>query len=163
MAAADLTAARLRELLHYDPETGLFTRRVKRRRWLAGEVVGTPQHDGYLEVMVANRRYKLHRLVWLYMTGGWPSGVVDHKNGDRQDNRFVNLRVVSVTVNNQNRRAPNPGSASGLLGVSRSRRPGLWEARIQAEGKNYFLGNHETPEQAHAAYMAAKKRLHAIG
>lgn len=163
MAAADLTAARLRELLDYDPETGIFRWRRDAGRWgriKAGTQVGSPDASGHLRVNIGGLHY-LHRLAFLYMTGEWPSQKVDHRDGDPSNNIFDNLRDVTQRVNTENRRAPVVGKTSGLpLGVSRDKRDGAIRADITVGGKCISLGRHETPELAHAAYLEAKRRLH---
>lgn len=157
----ELTAARLRELLHYDPETGIFTWLVHRQRHRAGNVAGSPHSAGYVEIGVDGESYLAHRLAWLYVHGAWPAGDVDHRNGVRRDNRIVNLRDVSKVVNLQNRQGAASNNRARLLGVSRSaaKRPS-WFARILVDGRQKHLGSFGTPEAAHAAYLAAKRQLH---
>lgn len=83
-----VSADRLRSLLHYDPETGLFTRNVSRQGFHADTEAGTfHKQSGYILVGVDRKHYRAHRLAWLYMMGEWPSEV-DHINGDRADNRW---------------------------------------------------------------------------
>lgn len=162
MAKVELTAQRLRELLYYDPDTGLFTWRVARGsggRIPAGAVAGSRIGDGYLRLKSEGVQYKLHRVAVLYMTGHWPAEQVDHINGVRDDNRWSNLRCVGCTFNLQNQRRAHPGSASGLLGVSR-RRDGRWKALITVNYVTRSLGTFSTPEDAHAAYINAKRLLH---
>src|SRR5205085_9675180 len=97
MAKADLTAQRLRELLHYDPQTGSFTRRSD------GRVLGCKsKHLGYWIVGVSGGQYYAHRLAWFYTHGRWPEGHIDHINCDKTDNRLENLREVQQRINNQN-------------------------------------------------------------
>lgn len=88
-----LTAERLRELVHYDPETGVMTRRVAlSNRNKVGQVVGyLNRGDGYLYATVDAKSHAVHRLAWLYVTGAWPEHQVNHKNDKRTDNRFANL------------------------------------------------------------------------
>jgi hypothetical protein len=80
-----LTAARLRERLHYDPKTGVFTRRWSRKGFKAGSVSGGKLSDGHIGVTVDGRQYYAHRLAWLWMTGEWPDPETDHKDGDAPD------------------------------------------------------------------------------
>jgi len=158
MAKADLTAERLRELLDYDPETGLMTRKVRTsNRIKVGDVVGAFTSDGYLVVRVDGPKYPVHRLAWLHVYGEWPNGEIDHINGVPDDNRLCNLRVVDRTGNTQNTHKTVRADGS-LVGVypSRSR----WMAGIQANKKWRRLGTFDTPEEAHAAYIEAKRRLH---
>ena len=154
-----LDAERLRELMHYDPETGVFTRLVRTsNRVKVGDVAGSLSHYGYLEFQLYGKLRKAHRLAWLYMTGEWPTGEIDHRNTVRTDNRFCNLRDVTTLGNQQNRRSANKNSLTGFLGVSPKR--GKWKAQIRAGGVLRHLGTFETPTAAHQAYLQAKRKLH---
>jgi carbon monoxide dehydrogenase subunit G len=144
-----LTAGRLRELLHYDPETGVFTR--------DGRQVGTPHGTGYIVLRVDGANYYAHRLAWLYVKGEWPVGFIDHRDRFRGNNRFANLRDSSNGQNLRNRGATK-ANTSGFKGVSRHRN--RWRATIKAGGKQINLGHHKTKELAAAAYAEAAKRLH---
>jgi hypothetical protein len=157
MTKADLSADRLRELLHYDPETGIFTWKVRAaNRITVGQIAGTIS-EGYVLCRVDGTMYRAHRLAWLYMTGAWPQGEVDHINHCRSDNRIANLRDVSFALNQQNRKKSSR-NAAGLTGVTPH---GLrWRARVKLDGKLVSLGTHDTPEQAHSAYVEAKRRMH---
>lgn len=157
------TAAEVRELLNYDPETGIFTRRVAtggRYGAAVGSVAGTLGDTGYLMISLRSKQYRAHRLAWLYMTGEWPANEIDHLNGIRTDNRFQNLRDVTAQVNQQNRRAANKSSSTGLLGASWSKREGAYVARIWIDGRYCSLGHFQTAEAAHRAYLQAKRRHH---
>jgi HNH endonuclease/AP2 domain len=163
MSKPNLTAERLRELLHYEPSTGVFTRRVKtggRYGADVGSVAGTLNDSGYLLISVQSKQYRAHRLAVLYITGGWPAQEVDHRNGDRLDNRWSNLREVSTQVNSQNRRRAQSNSKTGLLGASWCARDKRFTARIKVGDKYQSLGRFDTAEKAHAAYVNAKRRLH---
>lgn len=158
MAVKNLTsAARVRELLIYDPETGIFKRRVGGAGFRITDAVGTVRHDG-LRVLIDRQHYYLHRLAWLYMTGAWPAHFIDHIDGDNKNNAFRNLRDVAHKLNMQNQRRAHRDAASRLLGVCRSRNH--WAAFIAHGGKNVYLGVFDTEEAAHAAYLEAKRRLH---
>lgn len=158
--ASNLTAARLRALLHYDPETGVFTWRAGRKGVARSqEEAGDINARGYRRISVDRRRYMANVLAWLYMTGGWPQGDVDHRNGVRHDNRWANLRDVSRSVNNENQKRPQRGNKSGYLGVSPNRL--RWSASIMVRGKKLHLGTFDTPEDAHVAYLSAKREHHA--
>jgi hypothetical protein len=155
MAKADLTAARLRELFHYDPETGQFTR-------LGGAPGGTGSNsNGYLAMYVAGRRYRLHRLAWLYVTGNWPTQLIDHKNGNRSDNRFANLRDVSQSINRENQHAVRSNNLSaGITGVSWCEYHKKYKAHIRVGGRLQHLKYCASAEEARAVYLEAKRRLH---
>lgn len=167
-----LTKNRLKELLEYDPDTGVFTwlprdgntRSVKvfNSRY-AGKVAGSIQVDSskhkQLVIYVDKKSYKAHRLAWLYMYGELPDGIVDHKNGDSLDNRFVNLRLVDdyQSAWNKGKLLTNK---SGFKGVSRKKRTGRWVAQISYKGKKIHIGTYDTPEEAHEAYCEAAIKLH---
>ena len=161
MADAILTAERLRELLHYDPETGVFTWQKKRNcRVKLGGVAGSIYNNGY-RVIGVDRKYRLaHRLAWLYVHGEMPAGEIDHINGDRTDNRIANLRDVSKSVNNQNKKHAMSNNTSGLLGACWDSYNHQWKAQIGLNGKQYKIGVFDSAESAHAAYLAAKRKLH---
>lgn len=92
------------------------------------------------------------------MTGGWPTNEIDHKNGVKDDNRFGNLRQATHLLNQQNQRKAQRKNKAGLLGVC-AKRNGFM-ASIKVNGKNKWLGSFSTPELAHAAYVAAKRKFH---
>lgn len=158
MAKAIISAARLRELLDYDPETGIFRWRVDRGSVRAGKIAGTPNGRGYLLIRVDGRLRRANRLAWLYVTGEHPSGEVDHENGVKHDNWFGNLRDVPLKVNRQNIRKAHITNASGVLGVSELR--GRHKAQLWVDGVNLHLGFFDTEAEAHSAYLEAKRRLH---
>ena len=88
----DLTQAELKEHLHYNPDNGIFTRIKSTQKTRVGDIVGTKQKHGHLMAGVNRKKYLLHRLAWLYMTGNWPSEHIDHINGNPSDNRWVNIK-----------------------------------------------------------------------
>lgn len=162
MAKQILTAERLREVLNYNPETGAFT-----RRWIVGSSVkvgvqaGAIEPSGYRKIVVDEGKHFAHRLAWLHVTGAWPEHCIDHINGIKSDNRFVNLRDVQHAINVQNRRKVKTGSSSGILGVSPTGRvANPWRAVIGLNGSKFCLGSFPTQELAYAAYIEAKRRLH---
>jgi hypothetical protein len=155
MSAPVITAERVRSLLAYDPQTGLITWRASRRGIAAGSVAGTRTSHGYVQISVDGRFYRAHRLAWLIVHGSFPDGEIDHINRNPSDNRLVNLRVVTRTVNLHNcgTRCDNK---SGLTGVSWSRNRRKWVAQIQVNGATKYLGRFVTAEAARSAYLAAK-------
>jgi hypothetical protein len=161
MAKADLTAQRLRELLHYNPDTGVFTRLVY-RVWNApvGPVKRKVMRGGHQLIGIDGEEYLAHRLAWLYIHGTWPGGELDHINGDPADNRFCNLRTIDKRGNGQNRRRANKNSKSGYLGVSWRKEKKRWTARITIDGTYKSLGCFSTAEDAYAAYLDAKRKHH---
>jgi len=161
MAGLILDATTVRALFSYNPETGEFTRLVTqgKRRTKSGKV-GSDDLYGYKTTRIGGKSYKLHRLAWLYMTGEWPRGDVDHINGARSDNRFCNLRDVPRKTNLENRRAAKNNRSTGLLGAYYDARKHHYYARISQHDKTIHLGTFQTAEAAHAAYLAAKRKLH---
>ena len=153
----ELTAEKLRELLHYEPETGIFTRKVGSASQVkAGDVAGSPNGRGYLQITVQSRLYRAHRLAWLYVYGSWPEDQIDHINRNRSDNRISNLREVSHKQNHQNKSKPS-NNTSGHPGVCWNKRKSKWVAQITHNQKQIYLGCFNTVEEAIAARKAAEK------
>jgi hypothetical protein len=152
-----VTQERLRELFHYDPETGILTRKVAKGSQQVGVAAGN-QNRGYLQLTVDGHAGFVHRFIWLYVYGKWPSEKIDHIDGNRSNNRLSNLRDVSQALNVQNERKPRSSNKSGFLGVKACR--GRWRAEICIKGKTKFLGRFDTPEEAHAVYVEAKRKAH---
>ena len=155
-----LTAERLRELLTYAPETGLFYWKVapSNGRTVVGSVAGRVNDEGYRKIGIDGRVYAAHRLAYLYMPGEWPKELIDHENLARDDNRWRNLRPATRTQNKAN---SLPRSACGFKGVYITKKRGKirWRAQIRAEGHLHSLGYYGTPEEANAAYAAAADKL----
>lgn len=164
-----LTAARLRELLTYDPATGVFTWRVKRRGApgigaIAGASEGRPNPSGfcYWNIGVDYGHYKRSRLAWLYVYGQWPAGEVDHKDGNESNDSIANLREATRRQNSQNT-GLRKHNAARLKGVRYYKRDVLrkhWNARINVNGIEKCLGYFLTDVEAAAAYDEAAIRLH---
>jgi hypothetical protein len=153
-----LTQKRLKELLDYDPNTGVFTWRVSTtNRVRVGGVAGTVHPQGYRQIRVDGRIHKAHRLAWLWMTGDWPLDQIDHINGVRADNRLANLRPATQSQNSANMRK-HATSKSGYKGVSWSADRAKWQAAIKVNGLKHFLGRFTDPAAAHAAYVAAAEK-----
>lgn len=144
----------------YNPATGQFVRLVSRGKAKAGVISGCYRPDGYRYISVLGKRFLAHRLAFFVMTGRMPTHDIDHINGDRSDNRWGNLRDVTVQMNRQNQRRPKSGSTSKLLGAFYDPRCGRWYSNIRVDGRRVPLGRFDTAEQAHAAYLSAKRRLH---
>jgi hypothetical protein len=155
-----LTAERLREHLDYDLETGLFRRKKSIANSVQiGEVAGgINSSDGYRCIRVDGKRYKAHRLAWLYVHGCWPKEI-DHINGKRDDNRIANLREVTRRENGQNRSEHRDGK---LVGASYSKQDKKWTAQIWVHRKKRHLGYFETEEDAHNAYLMAVDEMETL-
>lgn len=154
-----ITQSYLKQIIDYDPVTGLFRWKVRASsRARAGSIAGYKSSDGYVIIGINKVSYRSHRLAWLYMNGSWPDEDIDHIDGDRANNAIINLRCASKSVNAQNHASANSNSSTGLLGVFPDR--GRFRARIQIAGKAKYLGPFNTPEDAHAAYVREKHKLH---
>lgn len=159
----DFTRDEAAKYLRYDPETGIFVWLVERNshggKIYPGDVAGTNK-DGYIQIKVYGLVYRAHHLAWLFMTGEWPplSIDIDHKNRDRADNRWENLRAATRGQNNMNG-LPSKANKSGCKGVSRVSATGKWHARIEKDGKVHLLGNFARLEDAVAARKAAEIKM----
>lgn len=157
-----ITQKRLMELVSYNPETGLFFRKVKTSNNCSmDKPMGSVDTYGYLWASVDGKIYRLHRLAFIYVNGLVLNSDVDHINMDRKDNRIANLRQVDRSTNMQNKLRPSVNNKSGFLGVFCDKRRGKFYAQIRKDGKNTHLGTFETAESAHAAYVTAKREYHA--
>ena len=135
-----LTQERVKELLDYDPNTGLFRWKVPRGRCKVGDIAGTIRGDGYRNIMIDYKQYLASRLAWLYMEGHFPEYECDHENRVKDDNKWDNIRHVSRQCNNRNRgRLKN--NTSGVTGIHWSQQRGHWIAQIMISGKTKFLGH----------------------
>lgn len=142
----------VRKKLDYFPATGEFS-------WKNGRVAGCTRKDGYRVIRVNDILMYAHRLAWLYVYGKWPGGLIDHINGVTGDNRIVNLRDATPTLNSENCHVTlKPSNKSGFRGVQKNHAG--WQAVISVKGKRCGLGTFSSPEDAHAVYLHAKRRLH---
>lgn len=159
VARPELTAEYLRSILNYDPETGIFTRKVRtssRAKAGAGDVAGCSNGDGYLRLWLQSRLYLAHRLAWLHTYGVWPKDQIDHINRNRSDNRIANLREVSNKQNQQNK-SKSSNNTSGHPGVSWKKQNSKWQAHIRHNQKLIHLGLFKSLEEALSARKAAEK------
>lgn len=152
----------LREQVSYDPLTGAFVRLkdAARGKMKAGACACKEHTSGYFVICILGTILMAHRAAWAHVHGEWPECHIDHINGNRKDNRLCNLRLATDAVNAQNVRAARKDNKIGLLGVSLDKNRGRWRAQISIGGKNISLGNHDTPELAHEAYVRAKRKIH---
>ncbi|MFY8105622.1 MAG: HNH endonuclease signature motif containing protein [Elstera sp.] len=155
---AGLTQERLKSLLSYDPCSGHFTWLVDRGMMRCkGRRAGTPDDTGYLIIRVDYVIYKAHRLAWFYMTGKWPKEYIDHINGDKADNRWVNLREANPAQNSINSRPRQ--NKTGFPGVSISSK-NSFKAKIKVNNVSVYLGNFATAEEAHEAFKKSAASYH---
>ena len=162
-----VTQGQLKELVRYNPRDGVMLWRKRsidtiyeirvRNAWntkLAGKEVGQVAADGYRMCKVLSVKYRVHRLIWLYVHGEWPDEV-DHVNGVRDDNRLANLRNVSMLENRRNRKL-NRNSITGVLGVNISY--DKYTACIRVGGHSIYLGTFNTIEEAASARKDADRK-----
>lgn len=155
-----LIQTRLKELLSYNPETGVFVWNKATQGHASGAVAGGIDRQGYLRIGIDAKLKAAHRLAWLYVFGEDPDGFIDHINGDKADNRIINLRSVGRRVNAENQRTPRSDNSSGFLGVVPTRRADRWCSQITVRGRAKHLGMFSSPQEAHQAYVSAKRVLH---
>ena len=154
-----ITQEYLKSVIDYNPMSGQFT-------WLkqisshakTGCKAGTKHHSGYWQISISGRIYLSHRLAFLYMNGEFPLNCVDHIDGDKGNNTFKNLRIATLSQNQQNRKVAAKNTKSGVLGVSKS--GNKWRATIRHSGKNMHIGSYESVDLAHSAYLEAKRKNH---
>lgn len=159
MGETKLTQERVRSLLDYDPETGIFRWRVNRGRGRVGGPAGTMSSEGYVVIHVDRVRIHASRLAFLYMEGTIPSGDVDHINRTRNDDRWANLRPATRSQNNANSPA-HRNSVTGARGVHFHKGAKRYRAQIAKNRQMTSLGYFDTIEEASAAYMRAAKEIH---
>jgi len=152
------TAERVRELLDYNPLTGGFIWKVSPANNTPRGSIAGADCDGYVLIRICGGRYKGHQLAWLLMTGEWPTERIDHRDYDRGNNAWGNLRLATNSQNKANagKRIDNK---SGFKGVSWYRQTKRWVAQIGFQGVHKTIGYFPTPEEAHAAYCEAASRL----
>jgi hypothetical protein len=152
-----LTQAILKENLHYNPETGIFTwlKRATGRPIL--KIAGTIDGAGYGKIMLHNKLYSSHRLAWLYISGSFPDYSIDHINGIRSDNRLVNLRLCTSSENKLNTKAQK-NNTTGFKGVYATGNKFFAQAYLNRKAN--YLGTYKTAKEASDAYLCFAKDRH---
>jgi HNH endonuclease/AP2 domain len=154
-----ITQERLHEVLHYDPETGVFRwRQQLSSAYQINAIAGSRNHR-YRCIVIDGRSYPEHHLAWLYMMGDWGRPIIDHRDRNPMNNRWDNLRLATFSQNSANRRR-HDNNTSGFKGVVFERKTGKWIARIWKDRRCHFLGRHATAQEAHAAYAVKARELH---
>lgn len=154
-----LTIERLREVLDYEPETGVLRWRVSLGgKGVAGERAGTISVHGHRIVSIDGKKYRAARLCWMHIHGAMPANLIDHKNRVRDDDRLDNLREATYSGNARNVGAKSP--SSGLKGAYREMGKSKFFSCIRADGGNIYLGTFDTAEAAHSAYAEASAKFH---
>jgi len=160
-----LTSDQLKEVIHYDLESGIFRWRVNvSSTGRAGNITGAKTKAGYIVIRLNRRLYLAHRLAWLYVNGEFPPNLIDHIDLNKSNNRWANLRLCTKSGNSQNRvKAQSNNKKSGLLGIYYSAANRQWGAKIVVNKKQHHGGFYDTPEAAHNAYINLKRELHPFG
>lgn len=153
-----ITQERLKEVFDYCQDTGDFRWKVRRPRCRIGDVAGSVNSRGYRQIRIDGKRYKAHRLAFLYMTGSFPPAQVDHKDHNKLNNRWDNLRLATNQENHRNR-PRSPRNTSGVTGVSWNSVASKWHAQIEVSGHNIYLGLFSNIEDAAAARNYAESRF----
>jgi len=161
----------LRQILNYDHGNGEIRWRVRPREhfttnracstWnarFAGKIAGA-LFIGYRRITIDYKPYLAHRLAWLYMTGDWPSGDLDHVNLDKSSNSFTNLRLATRSQNMANTKVQS-NNTSGVKGVCLDKHRNKWLVQIKHNGKKIYIGRYDTIEEADAAYAHAAAKYH---
>ena len=162
----NLSVAYVRSRLEYDPGTGVFIWRFRcvRRQFdvswntrFAEKIAGSLDKDGYVTINFGGKHYRAHQLAWLYVTGAWPPHELDHRDRDKSNNRFLNLRPATKSQNAVNTIAPR-SNRSGWKGVIWQAHARKWRARIKVDGHTIHLGYFDQIEEAALAYREAANR-----
>lgn len=173
MAKTNVSAKRLREVLHYEESTGIFTWKAREANsfsskrassiWKAryeNRPAGSLNKIGYITIRIDGILTFAHRAAWAYVHGHWPPICIDHINACKSDNRISNLRLAGPSMNSMNRRIVRHDSSTGFMGVRASRSGRSYYAYVCLNHRQHHIGAFKTAEEAHAAYLVAKDRLH---
>ena len=152
----ELTQERLKELFEYHPNTGLFVRLKSAGNAKAGDIAGCLSSGGYVRIKVDGTNRYGHRLAFLYMTGRFPQEQADHINHETADNRWVNLRAVTISENQHNRKL-NINSKSGVSGVVWNKVAKKWVVKFRVDGKQQHFGCFDTVAEAVPVLNEARK------
>ena len=155
---ADLTQEYLKSILHYNPDTGIFTWICSRPKINFGDIAGGLDDLGYIRITINGKKYKAHRLAIFYMTEKWPPEDTDHKDLNRSNNKWENIRPSSKTQNFGNQ-IKYKNNKSGIKGVCWDKDANKWLAQIQFNKKKIKLGRFNNTEDAKNAYAKASKEL----
>ena len=154
-----LTQEYIRNILDYDHNTGIVKWKIAKSRMKPGEIAGYKTsykgNKSYLVISVDNKKYKLHRIIWLYVYGVFPSKTIDHINGDGCDNRISNIRDVDMRTNSLNRKLQSDNS-SGIHGVSWHINHKKWQVAIYDSSGYKYLGRFDNIFDAACARKASE-------
>jgi len=147
--------------LWYQPATGVFRWRYgsHNRKVKPWDIAGRFDDKGYVNITLRGKTYKAHRLAWLYMTGHFPSSLLDHKNRNKSDNRFENLRQANKTQNNWNT-SIRSDNKSGIKGVHFCKTWQRWIASVRVNGVRHHVGRFATIEEAQKSVTEFRSKHH---
>lgn len=151
----------LRQHVDYNPDTGILSWRIGPSQIAKSgmRAFACSHRMGYLQGKFMGRSLLAHRVAWAVHHGSWPDDKIDHINGDKYDNRIANLRQCSQAENNRNARKLAKAT-SKYKGVYFYKASCIWRAQIKINGRQIYLGQFDSEEDAHAAYCAAAKKYH---
>lgn len=148
-----LTLKELRENLHYDPETGAlcWKSHPAGKYVVPGRPTGLTPSVRHRKISIFGKRYLVHRVIWFWMTGSWPDGLIDHKDRDPTNNRWQNLRVANYlqNVGNTGKKRQNKCGLKGIMEAGSNR----WAAQISKNYRSTHIGTFDCPAAAHFAYL----------
>lgn len=148
---------KIKRAISYNKRTGVYRWKIRPSQAVkAGQVAGSIGVEGYRYIKYDGKTYRATHIAWLLCTGRLPTHTIDHENRKPSDDRWKNLREATPTQNGCNRKGVGRSKVKGV----RKHRCGRWEARIGYEGKDYYLGLHETKNAAAAVYAAKARSLH---
>lgn len=148
---------KLKEVLRYEPESGLLFWTNKAHKSVKNKQAGTSNHLGYIVILFQSKPYYAHRLAWLFTYGKFPDQMIDHIDGNTSNNKINNLRDVDNQTNQINRHKPRIDNKCGFMGVSKYRNK--WKAQIKRNGVVKYLGLYATPQEAHEIYLKEKNNV----
>jgi hypothetical protein len=153
-----LTQDKLKEILNYDQSTGIFNWKISPKKNInIGDIAGC-NFRGYIVITIGNKKYRAHRLAFLYMNNDIPDCEIDHIDLNRSNNKFINLRLAT-TSENQCNVLIRKDNKTGYKGVSLNKY-GTWTARATYKKVNYNLGTFKDIELANKAYQDFVKIHH---
>jgi hypothetical protein len=152
-----LTQDKLKELLDYNPDTGIFTWKERISNIKQGTIAGKYDKNWYVVITINNKKYLAHRLAWLYMEGYFPENQIDHIDRNKSNNKWANLREVSQVCNSRNSKL-SKRNKSGIRGVTWDKERKKWQVNIRANKKNITLGRYDSKVDAAKARWQAEKK-----
>lgn len=155
----------IRKVFHYDPETGILTRKYchhKSKKWnsrWSGKIAGDSPSSFHLKVVVLSGRHPITHVIWAWMTGEFPRSIIDHIDMNFNNNKWSNLRFANKSLNMMNR-GLQKNNKSGCKGVGFDKIRNKWAAYVTANGRRFYLGRFDSKEDAIAARLAAAAEKH---